>query len=218
MFCSWKVGARGVFLYERSRTDIYPCLPLFEADEAAGNAANHGFRSPKLNLIKMQNKNPLLSINIQYYAITLIVITTAILTGCQSAPRASATTPAPISSQPVSPQVNLPSPSPNASAATPLAPRPRLVLALGGGAARGFAHIGVLQVLEENGLLPAGVVGTSAGSLVAALYAAGNSGAQLQRLARDMDESALTDWTFPLRGVIRGEALASFVTSKPQAS
>jgi NTE family protein len=45
-----------------------------------------------------------------------------------------------------------------------------LGLALGGGAARGFAHIGVIQVLEEAGIRPDLVVGTSAGSLVAALY------------------------------------------------
>ena len=49
----------------------------------------------------------------------------------------------------------------------------RLGLALGGGAARGFAHVGVIQVLEEAGLQPSLVTGTSAGSLVAALYASG---------------------------------------------
>jgi len=46
---------------------------------------------------------------------------------------------------------------------------PRLGLALGGGAARGFAHVGVIQVLEENGIRPDVLTGTSAGSLVAAL-------------------------------------------------
>jgi NTE family protein len=92
------------------------------------------------------------------------------------------------------------------------APRlPRIGLALGGGAARGFAHIGVIQVLEENGIRPDLVVGTSAGSVVAALYAAGNSGAQLATLADGMDESSITDWAFPLRGAIRGEALAAYI-------
>jgi NTE family protein len=84
-------------------------------------------------------------------------------------------------------------------------------LALGGGAARGFAHIGVIQVLEEAGIRPALVAGTSAGSLVAALYASGRSGAELARLALAMDESAITDWAFPGRGLIRGEALARYV-------
>jgi len=88
---------------------------------------------------------------------------------------------------------------------------PRIGLALGGGAARGFAHIGVIQVLEENGIRPDLVVGTSAGSLVAALYASGKGGAALSKLADSMDESAFTDWSFPGRGLIRGEALARYV-------
>lgn len=88
---------------------------------------------------------------------------------------------------------------------------PRIGLALGGGAARGFAHIGVIQVLEEAGIRPNLVVGTSAGSLVAALYASGKTGSELAQLADTMDESAFADWSFPLRGVIRGEALARYV-------
>ena len=98
------------------------------------------------------------------------------------------------------------------------APRkaPKLGLALGGGAARGFAHIGVIQVLEENGIQPDMVVGTSAGSLVAAFYASGKTGAQLQWLADSMDESQLTDWTVPFfsRGMLRGEALGRYVNSQ----
>ena len=74
-----------------------------------------------------------------------------------------------------------------------------------------MAHIGVIQVLEEAGIKPDLVVGTSAGSLVAALYASGRTGTALARLALAMDESALTDWAFPGRGLIRGEALARYV-------
>lgn len=88
---------------------------------------------------------------------------------------------------------------------------PRIALALGGGAARGFAHIGVIEVLEENGIHPDIVTGTSAGSLVAALYASGHTGKELESIAINMDESALTDWSFPGRGLIRGEALAHYV-------
>ena len=95
----------------------------------------------------------------------------------------------------------------------PLQPVPplRIGLALGGGAARGFAHIGVIQALEEAGIRPHLVVGTSAGSLVAALYAHGKTAAEMAALALTMDEGALTDWAFPSRGVIRGEALARYV-------
>ena len=84
-------------------------------------------------------------------------------------------------------------------------------MALGGGAARGFAHIGVIQVLEEAGIRPDLVVGSSAGSLVAALYASGRSGTELVAIAQSMDEGAITDWSFPGRGLIRGEALARYV-------
>jgi NTE family protein len=93
---------------------------------------------------------------------------------------------------------------------------PRLGLALGGGAARGFAHVGVIQVLEEAGIKPALVVGTSAGSLVAALYASGRNGQQLQAVATQMDEAAFADWTLPIfsRGVLRGEALARYVNAQ----
>ena len=89
----------------------------------------------------------------------------------------------------------------------------KLGLALGGGAARGFAHVGVIAVLEEAGLRPQLVVGTSAGSLVAALYASGKSSAQLQQTALNMQEVAITDWMLPLvgRGIFRGEALARHV-------
>jgi NTE family protein len=93
---------------------------------------------------------------------------------------------------------------------------PKIGLALGGGAARGFAHVGVIQVLEEAGIKPDFVVGTSAGSLVAALYASGKNGTQLQNVAETMEEAALTDWTLPFvsRGMLRGEALARYVSGQ----
>lgn len=122
------------------------------------------------------------------------------IAGCQTAPRM------PVPAAPAEPP-------PAAPPSAPLPPPkpPRIGLALGGGAARGFAHIGVIQALEESGLRPDLVVGTSAGSLVAALYASGKRSAELIQLADAMDESAITDWSFPGRGLIRGEALAKFV-------
>jgi NTE family protein len=100
---------------------------------------------------------------------------------------------------------------PPAAPSRPPAKAPVIGLALGGGAARGFAHIGVIQVLEEAGIRPDLVIGTSAGSLVAALYASGKSGAELATLAQSMDEGAIADWSFPGRGLIRGDALARYV-------
>lgn len=90
---------------------------------------------------------------------------------------------------------------------------PKIALALGGGAARGFAHIGVIAALEEAGIKVDLVTGTSAGSLVAAIYASGKNAAQLQEIAMRMEEAEITDWTLPLfnRGILRGEALSNYV-------
>ena len=115
-----------------------------------------------------------------------------VLAGLAGALSACTTVPKPaVVEAPAPPAVAVPKPPPRL---------PRIGLALGGGAARGFAHIGVIQVLEENGIKPDLVVGTSAGSLVAALYASGKSGAELATLAESMDESAFTDWSFPGTG------------------
>lgn len=98
----------------------------------------------------------------------------------------------------------------------PVAPRKiRIGLALGGGAARGFAHIGVIKALEAQGITVDVVAGTSAGSLVGALYAAGNDGFALQKLAMSMDEASISDWSVPLfakvSGVIKGEGVQNYV-------
>ena len=124
----------------------------------------------------------------------LALAATAALVACQSTP--------PVAVSPSLSPEKPPRPAPRP---------PRIGLALGGGAARGFAHIGVIQVLEEGGIKADLVVGTSAGSLVAALYAAGRAGPELARTALAMDESAITDWSFPGRGLIRGDALARYV-------
>ena len=76
--------------------------------------------------------------------------------------------------------------------------------------------MGVIQVLEEAGIRPQLVSGTSAGSLVAALYASGKNGGQLQHIAETMEEAAIADWTLPLfgRGMFRGDALARYVNGQ----
>lgn len=131
----------------------------------------------------------------------LIAAVAVLLAACQSQP----TVPLP----PDKPHVVEPPP---VVVAPPHVPKPpRIGLALGGGAARGFAHIGVIQVLEEQGIKVDLVAGTSAGSLVAALYASGKNGRELGALAQGMDETAITDWAFPGRALIRGEALARYV-------
>ncbi|WP_372659538.1 patatin-like phospholipase family protein [Hydrogenophaga sp.] len=124
-----------------------------------------------------------------------------LLTGCSLMPQADPSGPVSVATTPPAPVVEVERRA------------PRLGLALGGGAARGFAHVGVIQVLEQNGIRPDVVVGTSAGSLVAALYASGQSGAELEKSALAMEEATLTDWSLPIfgRGMLKGEALARYV-------
>ncbi|MFY9328914.1 MAG: patatin-like phospholipase family protein [Georgfuchsia sp.] len=93
----------------------------------------------------------------------------------------------------------------------PPRPAPRIALVLGGGATRGFAHIGVIKALEAQGIRPDIIVGTSAGAVVGALYAAGNNGFELQKIALQMQENEFSDWSMPDRGVFKGEALQNFI-------
>jgi NTE family protein len=109
-----------------------------------------------------------------------------------------------------------PDPVVAAPAPAPLPPKKiKIGLALGGGAARGFAHIGVIKALEAQGIYPEIVVGTSAGAVVGSMYAAGNTGFQLQKTAMEMDEATISDWALPLfgksSGVLKGEALQTYV-------
>jgi NTE family protein len=91
-------------------------------------------------------------------------------------------------------------------------PTPRIGLALGGGAAKGFAHVGVIKVLEAAGLTPTVVAGTSAGSVVGALYASGLSGFTLQETSFALDEGRVRDVTlFGAGGMVKGDKLQDYV-------
>ena len=131
----------------------------------------------------------------------LPLVLNLVLIGCASLPSKEAPPEIPVAPLPI--------------AVVPKIP-PRIGLALGGGAARGFAHVGVIQVLEEAGIRPSLVSGTSAGSVVAALYASGKTGKQLQHVAETMEEATIADWTLPLfnRGMLRGDALARYVNGQ----
>ena len=88
---------------------------------------------------------------------------------------------------------------------------PVIALALGGGGAKGFAHIGVIKVLESHGIKPKIVTGTSAGSFVGSLYASGKSPYQLQHIALTFKESDIRDLTLNRQGFIAGQKLQDFV-------
>jgi NTE family protein len=96
--------------------------------------------------------------------------------------------------------------------ALPIPPRPRVGLALSSGAAKGLAHVGVIQVLEENGIEIDAVAGTSMGAYVGSLYAAGLTGQELGALAAEIstsqDLAKLVDPCFPpRRGFIYGKRI-----------
>lgn len=104
-------------------------------------------------------------------------------------------------------------PSPRRSILDPPAPqRPRVGLALSSGGAKGLAHIGVIQVLEEAGIEVHAVAGTSMGAYVGGLWAAGLDGKELETLASSMARTRdlwnLVDPLFPpRRGFVRGEKI-----------
>ena len=99
-----------------------------------------------------------------------------------------------------------------------------VALVLSGGSARGYAHIGVIKVLEANGLKPDLVVGTSAGSIVGALYASGLTASELESALAQLDKSAFSDFVVPglgflpgEMGFIRGDKLHRFIDARLKA-
>jgi len=126
-----------------------------------------------------------------------------LLSGCASAPRPQPDTPP---RPPAEAPAAITKPAPEI-----VVPPARIALVLGGGAAKGFAHIGVIKVLEAQSIKADIVAGTSVGSLVAALHGSGLDGFELQRLALEMKESMVSDWSLPDRGFFRGEALQDYV-------
>ena len=98
--------------------------------------------------------------------------------------------------------------------------KPVVGLVLGAGAARGFAHVGVIKALEAQGIRPDIVVGSSAGSVIAALLASGVTGNDLNRLALNLDEATIADWGLPFAGrfggLIKGDALQNMINREVQ--
>jgi len=110
------------------------------------------------------------------------------------------------------PEVREPAPPPKPLVKTP----PKIALVLGGGAARGFAHVGVIKTLEAHGIVPDLVVGTSAGSVVGALYAGGYGGYDLQKVALQLEQDSVGDFALPDRGFIKGEQLQNYINKALQ--
>ncbi|MFW6036017.1 MAG: patatin-like phospholipase family protein [Halothermotrichaceae bacterium] len=87
----------------------------------------------------------------------------------------------------------------------------KIGLALGSGAARGLAHITVLERLKEEGIKIDMITGTSIGSLIGGVYAAGLPIKYIKEIAKELDWDHITDITFPRKGLIKGEKFLSFL-------
>jgi NTE family protein len=98
---------------------------------------------------------------------------------------------------------------------TPAKVKPvRIGIALGGGAVKGFAHIGVIKMLEANGFAPEVVAGTSAGSVVGALYASGMDAFQMQEKAVALDQTSIRDVRLFSGGLVQGQKLQDYVNQQ----
>lgn len=119
---------------------------------------------------------------------------------------------------PVPPPPPLAPAAPAAPAPPVQVPEPRIALVLGGGAARGFAHIGVIRVLEQERIPVDLVVGTSVGSLIGAIYAAERDSFELEWTAFQLEQDDLFDFRLVNAvmgmGYAKGEKLEAFVKAK----
>ena len=97
---------------------------------------------------------------------------------------------------------------------TPTQKPAKVAVVLGAGAAKGFAHIGVLKVLEAQKVPVTMVVGTSVGSFVGSLYAYGYDAYELQKIAMSLERGDLAELTIPDKGFLKGERLRDFVNIK----
>ena len=97
---------------------------------------------------------------------------------------------------------------------TPTGPAPRVALVLGSGGPRGFAHIGVLKALEDAGIRPDLVIGSSVGSMVGALYAGGMSARELERLAYEINVLEFFEFRALTGGLATGGTIQNYVNGK----
>lgn len=102
------------------------------------------------------------------------------------------------------PQATLPSTQPSATT-------PKIALVLGGGGAKGFAHVGVIEALALHNIKPNIIIGTSSGAMVGAIYASGKSASELKHIALTLQEDDLIDLAPSKQGLLEGQKLAKFI-------
>ncbi len=96
-----------------------------------------------------------------------------------------------------------------------ISPKPKIALVLGSGGPRGFAHIGVMRVFEEEGIDYDLVVGSSVGSVIGAFWASGYSASEIDEISKDGGPLTVFDFSvFADRGWIHGQRLQDFVNTR----
>ena len=94
------------------------------------------------------------------------------------------------------------------------AKKPIIALVLGSGGARGYAHIGAIEILEKNNIHPDFIVGTSAGSIVGSLYASGKNASELREIALNLKANDVRDVTLDRKGFFEGKKVEDFINKE----
>ena len=92
--------------------------------------------------------------------------------------------------------------------------RPIIALVLGSGGARGYAHIGVIEVLEQHGIRPDFIVGTSAGSIAGSIYASGKTANELRKIALEMKPADVREIRLDMKGVLDGKKVEDYINEQ----
>ena len=92
--------------------------------------------------------------------------------------------------------------------------KPVIALVLGSGGARGYAHIGVIEVLEQQGIKPDFIVGTSAGSIVGSLYASGKSAQELREIALNLKGKDVREFKIGMKGFFDGQKVEDYINAQ----
>lgn len=150
-------------------------------------------------------------INIKFGYIALMVVS---VVGCQSVPHAKLTVGSTGLSESPSVEAQVHADRIDFKKLKKQQNRPIVALVLGSGGARGYAHIGVIQVLEQQGIHPDFIVGTSAGSIVGSIYASGKTADELRDIALNMKANDVRDIKLDMKGFFDGKKVENYVNQQ----
>ncbi|MEG1273701.1 MAG: patatin-like phospholipase family protein [Acinetobacter sp.] len=152
----------------------------------------------------------MLKLKIGFLSLTLLG-----LVGCQSIPKVEqASSNLAVSDESMSEEAQVRADRVNFQKVKKQEKRPIIALVLGSGGARGYAHIGAIQMLEQSGIHPDFIVGTSAGSIVGSLYASGKDANELRDIALNMKANDVRDIALNMKGFFDGKKVENYVNEQ----